>query len=65
MPKNHHIQNIMKKAPKARLTPLENAQKSSYPKYYQIGSESKANTFRKCPKIIISKILSNRLRKQG
>ena len=57
MPKNDHIQHIMKKAPKARLTPLENAQKSSYPKYYQIGSESKANPFGQCPEIIISNIL--------
>ena len=36
MPKNHHIQNIMKKATKARLNPLENAQNSSYPKYYDM-----------------------------
>ena len=65
MPKNHHIQNIMKKGPKARLTPLENAQKSSYPKYYEKGNKGKTKPFGKCPKFIISTILSNRLQKQG
>ena len=30
MPKIHHMENILKVVPKARLNPLENAQKSSY-----------------------------------
>ena len=57
MPKNHHIQDIIKLAPKATLAPVENAQKSLYRKYYKGGTKSKANPFGKCPKIIISKIL--------
>ena len=57
MPKNHHIQDIIKLAPKATLGPLENAQKSSYRKYYTVGTKSKANPFGKCPEIIISKVL--------
>ena len=57
MPKNHHIQDIIKLAPKATLAPLEHAQKSSYRQYYTVGTKSNANLFGKCPKIIISKIL--------
>ena len=57
MPTNLHIENIIKLAPKATLAPLENAQKSSYRKYYTVGTKSKANPFGKCPEIIISKIL--------
>ena len=50
---NHHIENILKLAPTARLTPLENAKKSAYRKYYKDGTNSKANPFGKCPEIII------------
>ena len=50
MPKNHHIENIIKLAPTARLTPLENAQKSSYRKCYKVGTKSNASPFGKCPK---------------
>ena len=50
MPKNHHIENIIKLAPTAKLTPLENAQKSSYRKYYKVGIKSKAKPFWKMPK---------------
>ena len=57
MPKNHHIENIIMLAQKAKLTPLENAQQSSYRKYYKFGIISKANPFGKCPQIFISKIL--------
>ena len=57
MPKTHHIENIIKLASKARLTPLELAKQSSYRKYYKAGTNSKANPFGKCPEIIISKIL--------
>ena len=57
MPRNLHIENIIKLAPKATLAPLENAQKSSYRKYYIGGTKSKANPFGKCQKIIMSKIL--------
>ena len=57
MPRNLHIENIIKLAPKATLAPLENAQKSSYREYYKVGIKSKANPFGTCQKIIISKIL--------
>ena len=43
MPKNHHIENIVKLASKARLTPLENAQKSSYRTYYKVGIKERLN----------------------
>ena len=65
MPKNHHIENIIQLAPNARLTPLENAQKSSYRKYYKVGTKSNASQFGKCPNIIISKILYRWHQKQG
>ena len=57
MPKIHHIENIVKLASKARLTPLENAQNSSHLKHYKVGINNRANPFEKCPQIIISKIL--------
>ena len=65
MPKNHHVENIIKLAPTARLTALENAKKSSYRKYYNVGTKSKTNPFGKCPKIIISKILYSWHQMQG
>ena len=43
---------MIKWDPKARLTPLQKAQKLSNEKYDKIGTKSKANPFAKSPKII-------------
>ena len=50
MPKIHHIENVVKLAPKARLNPLENAQKSSYRKHFKVGIISTAKVFGKAQK---------------
>ena len=47
MHKIHQIENVVKLAPKARLNPLENAQKSSYRHYYKVGIISTAKVFGK------------------
>ena len=50
MPKNHHIENIINLASKARLTPLENAQQSSYRKYYKVGMKARLTPLKNAQK---------------